>query len=50
MGIPTRIVFEDYTKEMYDDTRHWMDAHVFFAEEDQANATTPFEDAMMAAE
>ena len=50
MGIPTRIVFEDYTKEMYDDTRHWMDAHDFFAEEDQANATTRFEDAMMAAE
>lgn len=49
LGIPTRIVFEEYTREMYEETRAWMDGHAFFTDEEKAGSTTRFDDAMLLA-
>lgn len=48
LGIPTRIVFEEYTREMYEQTRKWMDEHDFFDAARKEAATTPYEEAMLA--
>lgn len=47
LAIPTRIVFDDYTKEMYEETRRWMDAHDFFDDVHKTAATTAYDDAMI---
>lgn len=48
LGIPTRIVFEEYTREMFEETRRWMDSRDFFDDERKEAATTPYEEAMLA--
>ena len=47
LGIPTRIVFQDYTEQMYEETRAWMDGHDFFDDVETSDAVTPYRDAMM---
>jgi NitT/TauT family transport system substrate-binding protein len=47
LGIPTRIVFQDYTEAMYEETRRWMDGHDFFDDVDTSKDVTAYEDAMM---
>lgn len=47
LGVPTRVVFEDYTQEMYEETRQWMDAHDFFSEDEKSQPAVPYEKAML---
>jgi NitT/TauT family transport system substrate-binding protein len=47
LGIPTRIVFQDYTEQMYEATRRWMDGHDFFDDVDTAEEVTAYKDAML---
>jgi hypothetical protein len=49
LGIPTRIVFEEYTREMYETTQAWVHAHNFFDDADVMGTGTPYAQAMMAA-
>ena len=47
LGIPTRIIFQDYTEQMFEETRRWMDGHDFFDDVKTSEEVTPYQDAMM---
>ena len=47
LAVPTRIVFEEYTKEMYEETRQWMDSRQLFDAEQVTQSTTSYEEALM---
>ena len=47
LAVPTRIVFEEYTKEMYEETRQWMDSRQLFDKEQVTQSITSYEEALM---
>ena len=47
LEIPVRIVFEDYTREMYESTRDWVVERDFFDDERKSHATTQYEEAVI---
>lgn len=47
LGVPTRVVFEEYTQEMYEETRKWMNRHDFFPDEERSRQPISYAAAMM---